>query len=167
MPEATLAVRGSPRDYASPTMMSDTVSAAVHIIPQLSVRRGRAAVEFYKAAFGAVEVYRVGGTDDHPDVVAQLSIGDASFWVSDESPRHSNFSPESVGGGTVRMLLIVDDPQSAVERAKGAGATEVYPAGEEHGWLLGRVQDPFGHHWEIGKPLVPWPPADGRPHGAH
>jgi PhnB protein len=65
-----------------------------------------------------------------------------------------------VGGGTVRMLLIVDDPDSAVERAKAAGATEVYPVSEEHGWRLGRIKDPFGHHWEIGKPLIPWPPAD-------
>ncbi len=102
----------------------------VSIVPELSVRRGRAAVEFYKAAFGAIEVYRVGGTDDNPDVVAQLSVGSASFWVSDESPPHANFSPESVGGGTVRMLLIVDDPDSALERAKAAGASEVYPVGE-------------------------------------
>jgi PhnB protein len=128
------------------------------ILPQLSVRRGRAAIEFYKEAFGAVEVYRVGGTDDNPDVVAQLSVGNASFWVSDESPPHASFSPESLGGGTVRMLLIVDDPESAVERATAAGATEVYPVGEEHGWRLGRIKDPSGHHWEIGKPLIPWPP---------
>jgi PhnB protein len=129
------------------------------ILAQLSVRQGRAAVEFYKAAFGAVEDYRVGGTDENPAVVAQLSIGSASFWVADESPPHQNFSPESVGGGTVRMLLVVDDPDAAVERAVAAGATEAYAVGEEHGWRLGRIQDPFGHHWEIGKPLIEWPPA--------
>jgi PhnB protein len=133
------------------------------ILPQLSVRRGRAAVEFYKAAFGAVEDYRVGGTDEAQDVVAQLSVGPASFWVSDESPPHGNFSPESLGGGTVRMLLIVDDPDSVVAQAIAAGATEVYPVGEEHGWRLGRVLDPFGHHWEIGKPLIAWPPTEGSP----
>lgn len=137
------------------------------IVPQLSVRRGRDAVEFYEAAFGAIEVYRAGGSDDNPDVVSQLAVGNASFWVSDESPLHKNFSPESMGGGTVRMLLIVDDPDSAVERAKAAGATEVYPVGEGHGWRLGRVEDPFGHHWEIGKPLIPWPPADERSRGDH
>ena len=135
--------------------------------PQLSVRRGREAVEFYKEAFGAIEVYRVGGTDENPDVVSQLTIGDASFWVSDESPEHDNFSPESVGGGTVRLLLIVDDPDAAIERATAAGAAVVYPAAEEHGWRLGRIRDPFGHHWEIGKPLVAWPPAGGRPHAGH
>ncbi len=133
------------------------------IVPELSVRRGRAAVEFYKTAFGAVEVYRVNGTDQHEDVVAQLSVGNASFGVSDESPAHGNFSPESLGGATTRVLLIVEDPESVVARAVAAGATRIYPVGEEHGWLLGRIEDPFGHHWEIGKPLVPWPPAGGGP----
>jgi len=130
------------------------------IQPELSVRRGRAAVEFYETAFGAEEVYRVGGTDDHEAVVSQLSVGDASFWVSDESPSHGNFSPESLGGGTVRMLLIVDDPDEVVERAVSAGAKRIDPVGEEHGWRLGRIADPFGHHWEIGKPLTSWPPDD-------
>ena len=137
------------------------------IVPELSVRRGRAAVEFYKAAFGAVEVYRVGGTDEDEAVVSQLSVGNASFWVSDESPPHRNFSPESLGGATARMLLIVDDPDSVLERAVAAGATEISPVGEEHGWRLGRIEDPFGHHWEIGKPLMPWPPVHRRAHGSH
>jgi len=136
----------------------------VRVVPQLSVRRGREAVEFYKSALGAIEVYRVGGTDEHPEVVSQLQIGDAAFWVSDEAPDSANYSPESAGGSTVRMLLIADDPASYIERAKAAGATEVYPIADEHGWRLGRIEDPYGHHWEIGKPLIPWPPADGRPH---
>ena len=126
--------------------------------PQLSVRKGREAVDFYRAAFGAVEVYRVGGTDEHEDVVAQLTIGDASFWVADESPEHKNFSPESVGGGTVRMLLVVPDPRGVVERAVAVGATEVYAPQEAHGWLVGRIEYPFGHNWEIAKPLGDWPP---------
>jgi PhnB protein len=137
------------------------------ILPQLAVRRGRAAVEFYKAAFGAVEVYRVGGTDAHAEVVSQLTIGSASFWVSDESPEHGNFSPESVGGATVRMLLVVDDPAAVIAGAVAAGATEIAPVADEHGWRMGRIADPFGHHWEIGTPLVPWPPPGGRPGGGH
>ena len=131
------------------------------IVPQLSVRDGRAAVDFYKAAFGAVEVYRLGGTDSEPSVVSQLTVGAASFWVSDESPEHGNFSPPSVGGSTVRMLLLVDDPDAALAGAVAAGSTEVYPVAEVHGWRVGRIVDPFGHHWEIGKPLIPWPPPDG------
>ena len=131
------------------------------ILPQLSVRRGVEAVEFYKAAFGAREVYRVGGDEHNASVVSQLTVGDASFWVADEAPEHGNFSPESVGGGTVRLLLIVDDPDAAVRRAVDAGATEVTPVGEEHGWRMGRIADPFGHHWEVGRPLGEGPPSGG------
>jgi PhnB protein len=125
---------------------------------QLSVRRGREAVEFYKSAFGAVEDYRVGGTDANEAVVCQLSVGAGTFWVADESPEHENFSPESVGGSTTRMLLVVDDPDATIAAAVAAGARLVRPAADEHGWRLGRIEDPFGHHWEIGRPRVPWPP---------
>ncbi len=124
------------------------------IVAQLSVRRGPEAIEFYKAAFGAVVDYQVGESE----IVAQLSVGEATFWVADESPANANFSPETVGGGTVRMLLLVDDPDASIARAVEAGATEVYPAADEHGWRLGRIVDPFGHHWEVGKPLGTWPP---------
>ena len=129
------------------------------ITAQLSVEGATAAIEFYKAAFGAVEEYRVGGTDQHEAVVAQLSIENSSFWVADESPEHANFSPETLGGATTKMLLIVDDPAAVVRKAVAAGATEISPVSEQHRWLLGRVADPFGHHWEIGRPLVDWPPA--------
>jgi PhnB protein len=125
------------------------------VLAQLSVRRGPEAVAFYVAAFGAVVDHQVGGES----IVAQLSIGDeATFWVADESPEHANFSPETLGGSSVRMLLLVDDPDGVIARAVEAGASLVAPAADEHGWRLGRVADPFGHHWEIGKPLIPWPP---------
>jgi PhnB protein len=130
---------------------------------QLSVRNGRAAVDFYKAAFGAVEVYRFGGTDDLEEVVAQLAVGNSLFWVEDESPPHGNFSPQTVGGATTRMLLIVDDPESVFARAVAEGATAISPVGDEHGWRLGRIDDPFGHRWEIGRPVSHWPPPE--PHG--
>jgi PhnB protein len=130
----------------------------VSVMAQLSVRNGRAAVEFYQAAFGAVEDYRVGGTDEQEAVGSQLSVGGGTFWVADESPEHANFSPESVGGSTTRMLLIVEDPDAIIAGAVAAGATLVRPAADEHGWRLGRIADPFGHHWEIGRPKVPWPP---------
>ena len=127
-------------------------------IAQLSVRRGPEAIAFYAAAFGAVVDYQVGDEE----IVAQLSIGDdATFWVADESPEHANFSPETLGGGSVRMLLLTDDPDAAIARAVDAGATLVSAASDEYGWRLGRIADPFGHHWEIGKPLIPWPPGPG------
>ena len=121
------------------------------ISPLLSVRRGAQALEFYKSAFGAVEKFRV----DAPDgtVVATLAVNGAEFWVADESPEHQNFSPETLNGGTVRMILTIDDPDTAFDRAVAAGATVVQPMSNQYGWRLGRVIDPFGHHWEIGRPL--------------
>jgi len=122
------------------------------ISPMLSVRGGARAVEFYNAAFGAEEVFRI--DDESGAVVARLSVDGAEFWVADESPEHKNFSPESLGGGSVRMVMVVDDPDAAFNRAVAAGASVVVPVKEDYGWRLGRIVDPFGHHWEIGKPLA-------------
>lgn len=123
---------------------------------QLSVRRGVDAVTFYRQAFGARVVFRL--DDVGGDVVAQLAVGDTCFWVEDESPEHHNFSPETLGGATERLLLVVDDPRLVVAHAIAAGARQVYPVEDAHGWRLGRIVDPFGHHWEIGRPIATWPP---------
>ena len=135
--------------------MSDSSSPVVpnvaSIAPMLSVRNGARAVEFYADAFGATEVFRVEGRDG--DIIARLSVGGSEFWVADEAPEHQNFSPESLGGGTVRMILVVENPDAMFARAVAAGATVVWPVGEMHGWRIGRIVDPFGHHWEIGKQL--------------
>ena len=91
-------------------------TAVVRLAPMLSVRRGADAVAFYKAAFGATELFKI---EDGGSVVAQLAVYGAKFWVADESPPHQNFSPETLGGATARFV------------------------------------DPFGHHWDFGKPLGP------------
>jgi PhnB protein len=127
-------------------------SVMCSVAPMLSVRNGARAVEFYKSAFRAIEVYRV--EDPGGAVVSRLSVDGAEFWVSDESPEHGNFSPESLGGGSVRMILTVADPDAVHTQAVTAGASEVCPVQEEYGWRVGRVVDPFGHHWEIGHPLA-------------
>jgi PhnB protein len=123
------------------------------IAPWLTVRDGETAVTFYKAAFGAVEVYRM----DAPDagVVVRLSVNGAEFWLSDGAADTGSTSPELVGAGTVRMILIVANPDALFEQALKAGAVEIFPVGEEYGWRLGRLADPFGLHWEIGYPLNP------------
>jgi PhnB protein len=121
------------------------------ISPMLSVRRGALATEFYKTAFGAEELFRI--ESDTGEVVARLSVDGGEFWLADESPQHANFSPESLGGGSVRIVLTVEDPDAAVERAIAAGATMVWPVSNQYDWRIGRIVDPFGHHWEIGKPL--------------
>ena len=117
----------------------------------LSVRNGKRALEFYKAALGAEELFCI---ENEGSVVAQLEVGGSDFWVADESPEHLNFSPESLGGGTTRMVMVVDDPDAAFRRAVKAGAEVVRPVEDQpYGWRVGRIVDPFGHHWEIGKPL--------------
>jgi PhnB protein len=122
------------------------------LAPWLSVRGSAKALEFYKLAFGASEVYRLDGPED--SVVARLSIDGAEFWLSDESPEHGNPSPETAGGSSIRLILTVADPDAVFARALQAGASEVYPVTEGHGWRVGRVKDPFGHHWEIGRPVA-------------
>jgi PhnB protein len=131
---------------------SQPASFRSSIAPWLSVGGSAKALAFYKSGFGATEVYRL----DAPDgaVVARLSIEGAEFWLGDESPEHGNFSPESLNGGSVRIILTVPDPDAVFARALAAGATEVFPVGEEHGWRLGRLADPFGHHWEIGREIA-------------
>jgi PhnB protein len=131
---------------------SPMASAASSIAPLLSVRNGARAVEFYKSAFGAYEVYRV--EDPGGGVVSRLSVDGAEFWVADESPENNNFSPETLGGGTVRMILTVADPDRMFARAVSMGAREVTAVEEAYGWRVGRVVDPFGHHWEVGRPLA-------------
>lgn len=121
------------------------------IAPMLSVRNGVKAIEFYKAAFGAEELFRI--QSESGDVVARLSVGGAEFWLADESPENFNFSPESLGGGSVRMVMIVEDPDAAFERAVTAGGKVIWPVSDQYDWRIGRIVDPFGHHWEIGKPL--------------
>ena len=126
------------------------------IQPELWVDRAGAAVAFYQAAFGASVLHLVGDGDD---IVAQLSLGNAAFWVTAASPSMKRFSPKAIDGTTSRTLLVVEDPEQVVAQAVAVGATEASPVGDEHGWRLGRIVDPFGHEWEIGKPLGAWPPA--------
>ena len=133
-------------------MSFEPLSRKTTVAPMLSVRNGAQAIEFYKAAFGAQVLFRVdaeGGA-----VVAELSAGESVFWLADESPEHQNFSPESLGGSSVRMVMTCEDPDAAFQQAVAAGANAVYPVEDRpYGWRLGRVVDPFGHHWEVGKPL--------------
>jgi PhnB protein len=130
--------------------MSENTPFQPSIAPWLSVRNGARAVDFYKTAFNAKEVFRL---ENEGSVVARLALGKSEFWVSDESPEYQNYSPETLKGGSVRMVLTVADPDSLVEQVCKAGARLVVPVSEGHGWRVGRVVDPFGHHWEIGREL--------------
>jgi len=145
--------RGAKKASASKPGSGKAEVAKVTLAPNLSVRNGAEAVEFYKAAFGARELFKIADPDGA--VVAHLAVGQADFWVADESPEHLNFSPETLGGGTVRMVMVVEDPDAVFAHAVSQGAIVVSPVTDEsYGWRLGRIVDPFGHHWEIGKPLA-------------
>jgi PhnB protein len=125
------------------------------IQPELWIEKAAAAVAFYQTAFGATVLHLIGDGDD---IVAQLAIGDAAFWVSAGGAVGPRFSPTAIGGATARMLLVVDDPDAVFAEALVAGASAASQVSEEHGWRLGRIVDPFGHEWEIGRPLGQWPP---------
>jgi PhnB protein len=123
---------------------------------ELWVENPREAVAFYEVAFGATVLHRVGDGDD---IVAQLGVGEAAFWVASASAVMKRFSPRTLDGATSRTLLVVDDPDRVIRQAVAAGARETSAVGHEHGWRIGRVVDPFGQEWEIGMPLRSWPPA--------
>ncbi|MEP7319531.1 MAG: VOC family protein [Panacibacter sp.] len=122
------------------------------IVPTLSLRNGAAALEFYKKAFGAVELMCITGEDG--SVVAELAVDGARFFIADESPEHGNFSPETLGGISIRIALFVSNPDAVAANAMAAGASEIYPvADQDYGYRLGCIKDPFGHVWEIGKKM--------------
>ena len=117
----------------------------------LNVRDGRSAIDFYQRAFSADIVWIAPGED----TVAELSVEGAQFWIHEESTLYPNPSPLMLGGTTVRLMLIVADPDAVFARAIAAGATAINPVTDhDYGWRDGRLSDPFGHHWEIGRPLA-------------
>jgi PhnB protein len=117
------------------------------VAPWLSVRNGAEAVEYYSAAFGAVVRHR--HENESGEIVAQLAVGEAVFWVADDA----GHSPDFLGGGTARFILEVDDPDALFAQAIAAGGTVVNEIYEGHGWRIGRLTDPSGHDWEIGRQL--------------
>ncbi len=132
-------------------MSSETSNAKAlqaHIAPWISVSNAADAVKFYRAAFGAVELYRL----EHEAgelAVAQLAVGGADFWLQQDPES----SPTAGGAGSVRMIVSVSDPDAMFASALTAGASEIAPVSEGFGWRIGRLVDPFGHHWEIGRKL--------------
>jgi PhnB protein len=122
------------------------------VTPFLAVRDAERAVEFYAAAFGAEELERL--TAPSGAIVAELAIGEARFSLATEAPELGTPRPETAGATTVRLSLHVDDPDAVQRRAVEAGAVEMFPVADQpYGWRQGRVVDPFGHHWLVGRRL--------------
>jgi PhnB protein len=127
-----------------------TPAVGTAIVPWISVKKGRGveAVEFYKRAFGAENLLLL---DNEGGVVARMRVEGAEFWLADEAPGNGNFSPERVGGVTTRLILVVEDPDALWERAVASGAKALCVMTDDHGWRVGGVLDPFGHHWEMAR----------------
>ncbi|MEP6684107.1 MAG: VOC family protein [Parafilimonas sp.] len=119
------------------------------IQPWLSVKNAAAAVSFYQNAFNAIETYRL---ETPEGLVIKFSVNGAEFWISGSNDDKINNDKE-LQAENIRMILIVDDPEEVFRKSIDAGAAEIFPVGEEHGWKLGRIVDPFGLHWEIGHPV--------------
>jgi PhnB protein len=125
---------------------------ASKLTPMLTVHDAAGAIDFYGRAFGATEVSRL--TTPSGQIVAELSIDGFGFFVVDENPPGFNLSPQALGGTSVRISLIVDDPDAWAKRAIAAGASELFPvADHSYGMRQGRVVDPYGHHWLVGRLL--------------
>ena len=126
--------------------MSYRFSAMLHIPGDV-----RDAIVFYERAFGATTGW---STPPAEDMVAQLLVHGAEFWVHPAGEAIGNPSPAQLGGTAVRLMLIVDDPDAVFNRAVTAGAVVRSPMQDhDYGWRDGSVMDPFGHRWEIGKEL--------------
>jgi PhnB protein len=123
------------------------------LYPFLAVQDVSRAVDFYFRAFDAIEEgERLVAPDGR--AVAVLRIAGQHLGVATEAPELGTPSPETVGATTVRVSLEVDDPDAACAQAVAAGAMEMFAVADQpYGMRQGRVVDPFGHHWLIGKRL--------------
>ena len=119
------------------------------VTPRIYVKGVADAVEFYKQAFGAIELGRSADASGRT-VNAEIKIGDSIVSLSEESPEWRNHSPQSLGGATTIIILNVEDADVVWGQARAAGAKEVFPLEDQfYGYRQGRVEDPFGHFWII------------------
>lgn len=131
--------------------MTQSASFTVHeVYPYLRVRRAAEAIEFYKKAFGATELFRLtepSGRIGH----AEIKLGSTTLMLSEEYPEYGIVGPEALGGTSFCIHLHVDSADAWIERAVAAGAVLVRPASDAfYGERSGTVRDPFGHEWLLG-----------------
>jgi PhnB protein len=125
---------------------------SVELTPFLTVKDARGVVEYYKKAFGATETSRQ--STPTGQFIIEMSIDGERFYAVDENPAAFNVSPTTLGGTSVRISLIVADPDAVADRAVAAGGKIIFPVGDQpYGMRQGRIADPAGHHWLIGKLL--------------
>lgn len=122
------------------------------VTPYLCIQNAAAAIDFYKKAFGAVEVMeRLADPKTGKVGHAEIRIGDSLVMIADEHPDFGVFGPKTIGGSPVRLNLAVPDSDKTVAQAVAAGAKLVRPVEKQfYGWRSGAVEDPFGYQWMVG-----------------
>ena len=119
------------------------------VTPYLVIDGAAEAIEFYKKAFGAIELMRMPGPDGKLGH-AEIKIGDSAIMLADEQPQRGIRGPKSLGGSAVHLMIYLEDVDAVAKRAVAAGATEVHPVTDKfYGDRSGTLTDPFGHQWEI------------------
>jgi PhnB protein len=130
------------------------------VTPYIIVDGAARAIEFYKQAFGATELFRMdvpGGKVGH----AEIKIGDSNVMLADEHPEMGARGPQSIGGSPITLMLYVEDVDTTVERAVEAGATLKRPVADQfYGDRTGSVEDPFGHNWYVATHVEDVPPEE-------
>ena len=119
------------------------------VTPYLSIKGAAAALEYYKKAFGAIELFRMDGPDGRIGH-AEIKIGDSPIMLADEYPEMEFVSPQTLGGSPVGLMIYVEDVDTVYARALTEGGQEVKPLQDQfYGDRSGTLKDPFGHVWTI------------------
>jgi PhnB protein len=119
------------------------------VTPYLIVHGAAAAIEFYKKAFGATELFRMDGPNGKIGH-AEMRIGDSPIMLADESPEMGAKSPQTFGGSPISIMLYVEDVDAVVSRAVAAGAKVTRPIEDKfYGDRMGGLEDPYGHTWYV------------------
>jgi uncharacterized glyoxalase superfamily protein PhnB len=154
--------RPKARKQARRPAKAQTAAALQSVTPYLVVSSGEHAIEFYKRAFGAVEVYRMPAPDGTRLLHATLNIRGSDVMLSDEFPEHGgNRGPDNVGSTTVTIHLWVPNADEAFAQAIAAGASVIMPLADMFwGDRYGKLRDPFGHEWSIAHHIRDVSPAE-------
>jgi len=119
------------------------------VTPYLIIKGASDAIEFYKKAFGASELFRMAQPDGRVGH-AEIRIGDSTIMLADEFPEMGHKGPQTLGGSAVSLLIYVEDVDAVFAQAVAAGATEDKPVEDKfYGDRGGSLVDPFGHIWHI------------------
>ncbi|TMQ22891.1 MAG: VOC family protein [Candidatus Rokuibacteriota bacterium] len=131
-----------------------------NVSPYLIVDGAERALEFYKKAFGATELFRHKAPDGKIGH-AEIRIGDTVVMVADEFPDHGAYAPKKFGGSPVSMHVYVENVDAVAAKATAAGATAKRPVADQfYGERMGTFEDPFGHTWHIATHVEDVPPAE-------